>query len=104
MSGHSFSIPSARRHPGQDAISVEFNGSAGLAAGTLGEASTNSRLELASQIAYEGIKRAIDIVVCGLALLILSPIIAAIAVAIKLHDRGPVFFTQTRAGRMGVTS
>ena len=47
------------------------------------------------------IKRAFDIVGSGLLLLIAAPIIAAVAIAIKLEDRGPVFFKQVRVGRRG---
>src|SRR5687768_13438478 len=47
------------------------------------------------------IKRALDI--CGslAAMLMFSPIFATIALLIKLEDRGPVFFAQTRVGRFG---
>jgi lipopolysaccharide/colanic/teichoic acid biosynthesis glycosyltransferase len=45
------------------------------------------------------IKRAFDVVVSGAGLLVFSPIAALIAVAIKLEDGGPVFFTQERVGR-----
>lgn len=44
------------------------------------------------------IKRLFDIVLSSLALLILSPVYAAIALSIKLDDGGPVFFTQERMG------
>jgi exopolysaccharide biosynthesis polyprenyl glycosylphosphotransferase len=46
-------------------------------------------------------KRAIDIVGSGLILLILSPILAAIAVLIKLTSKGPVIFEQERLGEFG---
>jgi lipopolysaccharide/colanic/teichoic acid biosynthesis glycosyltransferase len=45
------------------------------------------------------VKRAFDIVLAGGALLVLSPVFAAVAVAIKLDTRGPVLFTQVRIGR-----
>jgi exopolysaccharide biosynthesis polyprenyl glycosylphosphotransferase len=44
-------------------------------------------------------KRLIDVVGSGLGLLLLSPVLAAIAVAIKLSSRGPVLFSQERIGR-----
>jgi len=44
-------------------------------------------------------KRALDVVVSSLALLVLSPLILATAIAIKLDSPGPVFFRQARAGR-----
>jgi exopolysaccharide biosynthesis polyprenyl glycosylphosphotransferase len=37
----------------------------------------------------------------ALALLMLSPFMLAIAVAIRLHDKGPALFTQTRVGKGG---
>ena len=46
-------------------------------------------------------KRALDISVAGLAVLLLSPILIGISLAIKLSDRGPVFFRQKRVGRDG---
>jgi len=47
------------------------------------------------------LKRAIDIVVGGLALLVLAPLFAVVALAIKLTDFGPVLFWQERVGRYG---
>lgn len=43
------------------------------------------------------IKRVIDIVISGLALIIFSPIMLIEALFIKLYDKGPVFFKQERA-------
>jgi len=47
------------------------------------------------------VKRAIDIFGSGLLLLILSPVLAAIALAIKLTSEGPAIFQQERLGRFG---
>ena len=47
-------------------------------------------------------KRAFDLAVAALLLLLLSPLMAAIAAWIKLDSPGPVFFRQTRVGRHGV--
>ncbi|WP_395140961.1 sugar transferase [Schlegelella aquatica] len=47
-------------------------------------------------------KRAFDLVVASLALLLLAPLFALIALAIKLDSPGPVFFRQERVGRHGV--
>lgn len=41
-------------------------------------------------------KRAMDIVISGIALIILSPILLIVALLIKLEDHGPVFFKQDR--------
>ena len=47
------------------------------------------------------VKRTMDIVLSLIALLISSPVLLLIAVAIKLHDRGPVFYKQERWTRDG---
>ena len=46
-------------------------------------------------------KRLMDIVGSALALLVLSPVLLATMLAIKIEDRGPVLFTQKRAGYRG---
>ncbi|WP_431265236.1 sugar transferase [Roseateles chitinivorans] len=48
-------------------------------------------------------KRLFDIVCAGLGLLLLSPLLLAVAVWIKLDSRGPVMFRQERVGRFGRT-
>jgi exopolysaccharide biosynthesis polyprenyl glycosylphosphotransferase len=48
-------------------------------------------------------KRAFDIFASATVLLLLSPVLAAIAVAIKLDSPGPVFFRQRRVGMNGRT-
>ena len=47
------------------------------------------------------LKRAMDLVGAALGVLVLSPVLIAIAIAIKLDTRGPVFFRQPRIGRQG---
>jgi len=47
------------------------------------------------------LKRAIDVAVAAAALVCLSPLFLAVALAIKLTDGGPVLFWQTRVGRWG---
>ena len=49
------------------------------------------------------LKRAIDITLVLAALLLLAPLFALVALAIKLHDRGPVLFWQQRVGLHGKT-
>jgi exopolysaccharide biosynthesis polyprenyl glycosylphosphotransferase len=44
-------------------------------------------------------KRGLDLAVSLVALTLLSPLMIAVAVAIKLESRGPIFFRQPRAGR-----
>lgn len=53
-----------------------------------------------SGVAWLG-KNILDRVAAALGLLVLSPLLAAVAVAIKITDPGPVFFRQARVGREG---
>jgi exopolysaccharide biosynthesis polyprenyl glycosylphosphotransferase len=46
-------------------------------------------------------KRTFDLVGAGLGVLVVSPVLAVFAIAIRLDSRGPVFFRQTRVGRDG---
>jgi lipopolysaccharide/colanic/teichoic acid biosynthesis glycosyltransferase len=46
-------------------------------------------------------KRTMDIFLSALALLFCAPLFLLIAAAIKLEDRGPLLFIQTRVGRQG---
>jgi exopolysaccharide biosynthesis polyprenyl glycosylphosphotransferase len=46
-------------------------------------------------------KRTLDVVASAFGLIVLSPVMMAIAVAIKLDDPGPVFFRQERVGIQG---
>ena len=55
----------------------------------------------ARKVSY-GVKQAIDALGSLMALIILSPIFLAIAVAIKLSSPGPVLFRQKRIGQYGV--
>lgn len=47
---------------------------------------------------YRKYKRAVDIVLSGTALGMLSPVLLGISLAIKLDSKGPVIFRQTRVG------
>ena len=47
-------------------------------------------------------KRLFDLLGASLALLVLLPVLALVAVAIRLDSPGPVFFRQERVGRHGV--
>jgi lipopolysaccharide/colanic/teichoic acid biosynthesis glycosyltransferase len=46
-------------------------------------------------------KRAMDVLLSGLALIALLPVFVAVAIAIRLDSPGPVIFRQQRAGRGG---
>jgi exopolysaccharide biosynthesis polyprenyl glycosylphosphotransferase len=51
--------------------------------------------------AKQAVKTVFDKACAALALLVLAPLFAAIAVSIRLADHGPVFFRQTRIGKHG---
>ena len=46
-------------------------------------------------------KRAFDVVVAGLGLVVLAPLLAIVAALVALTSRGPVLFRQQRVGRHG---
>jgi lipopolysaccharide/colanic/teichoic acid biosynthesis glycosyltransferase len=48
------------------------------------------------------VNRAADVAIAGTALVVASPLLGLAAVAVKLGDRGPVLYRQTRVGRDGV--
>lgn len=52
-------------------------------------------------IEQQFLKRAMDLIVSIIGLLIASPIMIIVALAIKLYDRGPVFFKQNRVTKNG---
>ncbi|MDR1825964.1 MAG: sugar transferase [Bifidobacteriaceae bacterium] len=49
------------------------------------------------------LKRSLDVLVSGLLLAVLSPVLAAIAIAVKATSPGPVLFKHERIGLMGKT-
>lgn len=49
------------------------------------------------------LKRMVDVSAAAIALILFSPILLIIILAIKLTSRGPIFFTQTRVGLGGRT-
>ena len=42
-------------------------------------------------------KRAMDLILCAIAMIVAAPVMLVVALAIKLEDRGPVFYKQKRA-------
>jgi lipopolysaccharide/colanic/teichoic acid biosynthesis glycosyltransferase len=46
--------------------------------------------------------RVFDVVIAGAGLVVTSPILGLAALAVKLEDRGPVLYRQTRVGKDGV--
>lgn len=50
---------------------------------------------------YHAVKRAGDIMLSALALIVLSPVFLVTAIAIKAEDKGTIIFTQERSGKNG---
>jgi len=46
-------------------------------------------------------RRALDVLVAGAALVVLAPLLAAVGIAVRLGSPGPALFRQTRVGRGG---
>ena len=59
---------------------------------------TNSRTE---QFTYRFGKRILDLVVSGLVLVVLAPLLALIAAALKLSSSAPVLFETAARGAIG---
>ena len=52
-------------------------------------------------VAFDAQKRLVDVVVAGVGLVVLSPLLAVIAVLVRLRMGSPVLFTQVRPGWRG---
>ncbi len=52
-------------------------------------------------VPYSSWKRVLDIIGSVVLILLLSPVLLAIAIVIKLTSKGPVIYKQTRVGRFG---
>jgi len=50
---------------------------------------------------YPTVKRVFDICLAGVGLLLVLPFLVVLAVLVKMTDRGPIFYRQTRIGRHG---
>ena len=59
---------------------------------------SNSKDKCHDPLYYRFIKRAFDITASGLMLVIASPVMAGVAIAIKAEDGGPLIYTSTRIG------
>lgn len=57
--------------------------------------------DYAVSLLYLGVKRITDLVVAVVALILLAPLMAVIAIAIKLDSPGPIIFRQRRPGYRG---
>lgn len=59
-------------------------------------------LRRASSLRYTVVKRALDIVLSSLLILLLLPLGLLVALLVKLTSAGPIFYLQERSGRFGV--
>lgn len=53
------------------------------------------------KIEYAAVKRAMDVIISGLALVVLSPVMLITAAAVKLYDGGPALYKQIRLTKDG---
>lgn len=60
-------------------------------------------IEVNNKLSYRIIKRAFDILLSSLGLIILSPLFLIIAILVKTTSKGPVFYVSDRIGRNGYT-
>ena len=58
----------------------------------------NMRANRLQDIGWAALKRSLDILASGLGMLVLSPLLALIALGVKLSSPGPVLFKQVRVG------
>lgn len=98
MSGDSLSFSAAGTRPSQglggaELTSMDASAAVGIKSKLKGEA--------VRSLAYRAIKRAIDVIASTLALIVLSPFLALIALAIKLQDGGSILYAHTRVGKNG---
>lgn len=61
---------------------------------------SNVKTKISKKV-YIKIKRVIDVIFASIALILLSPVFAIIAIAIKIDSKGPVFFAHKRIGKNG---
>ena len=59
---------------------------------------TLAALEVVPRTRSEAINRAVNVALGVVGLVLLSPLLILIALAVKLTSRGPIFYTQTRVG------
>lgn len=84
----------------QGEILAEADGGLGIIA--LGRYDNGQTMQVSSRqlsLPDRILKRALDLVVAGGAILFLSPLLIATAIAIRIESRGPAFFVQSRIGR-----
>jgi exopolysaccharide biosynthesis polyprenyl glycosylphosphotransferase len=69
--------------------------------GALGNLTLIEMTPIRPHIVRTAVKRGFDIMAAGLGLLVTAPVLAAVAVAVRIDSPGPALFRQTRIGRDG---
>lgn len=62
----------------------------------------SSAVQRSFSLRYAVLKRTIDIVFSSILIILLFPVMLAVAIAVIVTSPGPIFFTQERLGRFGV--
>jgi lipopolysaccharide/colanic/teichoic acid biosynthesis glycosyltransferase len=65
------------------------------------EVTVNDSRSYSNNLRYVFLKRAIDVFGALFGLVILSPILIAVGIAIKFDSKGPIFYSQVRVGKDG---
>ena len=89
------SLPDPGQRRAVRAAPVAWTGDAGPVART-GVSAAVPDVEVAAR--SELLNRALNVVIAGIALLLLAPLCVLVAALVKLTSSGPVFYTQTRIG------
>ncbi|MGH7718244.1 MAG: sugar transferase [Gemmatimonadaceae bacterium] len=78
--------------------SIETVRNADAARRTEARRATSAAVEIQPLSRSERANRVVNIMLATIALIVLSPLLLAVAIAVKLSSRGPVLYTQTRVG------
>lgn len=84
---------------GKKVVFIEDENDEENADGVKGHLEAVGEINLTSSFYDKYVKRVLDVILAFGGLVILSPLYAAIAIAIKIDDPGPVMFTQKRIGK-----
>jgi len=68
---------------------------------TMTEENFNYQIKLKNKPVYDFVSRGIDIYISLSTLIICTPILLIVAIAIKIEDGGPTFYSQKRVGKNG---
>lgn len=84
---------------GKKVVFVEDSGDKKNADGIRGHLEAVGESQYKAGFYEKVVKRALDVILSGLGLVVLSPLFLGIVIAIKVDDPGPAFFVQKRVGK-----